>query len=104
MRFFVSTQSQLLVASVLALLAVLALVVLALLAMRGIAELLGKTPESNLVCRNCKSRSIHASRPLGFIDTLFELLACMPYRCDVCSYRFYIRRPMESARVSTSLR
>ncbi len=92
------------VATVLTVLALAALGLLLWFAFRSFGEMLERQAEADLVCRSCKSKSIHASFPEGFIDGVFGLFACMPYRCDVCSFRFYVRRPVESSRVSTSLR
>jgi hypothetical protein len=92
------------VATVLAILALLALGLLLWFAIRAFGEMLEKHEESELMCRNCKAKSIHASYPVGFVDGLFGLFGCTPYRCDVCSFRFYIRRPVPSQRVSTSMR
>ena len=99
MRFYVSTKSQLMIATILSVLAIAALTLLVVFAIRSFAEMLDKSPESELVCRNCKSKSIHASFPAGFLDHMFGRFDCVPYRCEVCSFRFYVRRPEASARV-----
>lgn len=99
MRFYVSTQSQLMIATILSILAIVALSLLVLFAIRSFAEMLEKSAESDLVCRNCKSKSIHASFPSGFLDRMFGRFDCVPYRCEVCSFRFYVRRPEASARI-----
>jgi hypothetical protein len=90
------------VATILSILAILGLVLLLWLAIRAFTEMLEKTTESDLVCRNCKSKSIHPCFPNGSMDSLFGILGCVPYRCDVCSFRFYARRPEISPHVSTS--
>ena len=99
MRFYISTQSQLMVATAMTVAALLALGLLVFFAFRFIGEILEETAhaESALACRNCKSKSVHSSYPNGFLDTAFGLFACVPYRCDVCSFRFYVRRPASSA-------
>jgi hypothetical protein len=92
------------VATVMSILAILALGLLVLFAIRSFGEMLERSPESDLVCRSCKTKSIRASFPAGFTDSIFGLFDCVPYRCEVCSFRFYVRRPAAPARVSTSLR
>ena len=106
MRFYISTQSQLMVAAAMTIVAVLAIALLVVFAIRFIGEMLEETThgESGLVCRNCKSKSVHSSYPTGFVDTAFGFFACVPYRCDVCSFRFYIRRPAASPRAATPVR
>ena len=104
MRFYVSTQSQLMVATILSILAILALALLLLFAIRSFRGMLEKSAESDVVCRNCTSKSIHGSFPSGLMDSVFRVFACVPYRCDVCSFRFYVRQPSPPARVSKSLR
>jgi hypothetical protein len=89
------------VATLLSILAILGLALLLWLAIRAFSEMLEKTTESELLCRNCKSKSIHSSFPNGSMDSLFGIFGCVPYRCDVCSFRFYVRRPEISPRVSS---
>jgi hypothetical protein len=91
------------VATLLSILAILGLALLLRLAIRSFREMLEKTTESELACRNCKSKSIHSSLPNGSsMDSLFGIFGCVPYRCDVCSFRFYARRPEISPHVSSS--
>ena len=40
-------------------------------------------------CRNCGSCDIRISFRSGFIDWVFALFSCEPYRCKVCYYRFH---------------
>ena len=86
---------QLIVATVLSLLGILALGVLAFFAFRYLSEMLAKA-DGNLACRNCKSKSIHPSLSGAFADSLFGIFGCVPYRCEVCQFRFYVRRPHNS--------
>jgi hypothetical protein len=99
LRFYISTQSQLMVATALAIAALVALAVLAFFAIRFLGDMLEKSAraDSVLCCRHCKSKSIHLSYPSGLLDTAFSLFDCAPYRCEVCSYRFYVRRFTVSA-------
>jgi hypothetical protein len=100
-RFSISTQSQLLVAAAMSLVALLALGLLVFFAIRFLGEMLEKSGpgHAGLACRNCKSKWVHASYPIGFMDTAFGLFDCAPYRCDVCSFRFYVRRQAPAASV-----
>ena len=81
------------VATILSILAILGLALLLWLAIRSFSEMLEKSAVDELVCRSCKSKHIHPSFPNGFMDSLFGLFDCAPYRCEVCSFRFYLRRP-----------
>jgi DNA-directed RNA polymerase subunit RPC12/RpoP len=105
-RFYISTQSQLMVATVMSIVAFLALGLLVFFAIRFFGEMLEESVHSHseLACRNCKSKWVHSSYPIGFIDTAFGVFDCIPYRCEVCSFRFYVRRRAPAASVTTSIR
>ena len=102
MRFYVSTQVQLMVAVIIG--ALLALALLVFFAIRFFAEMLEESGHAGLTCRNCKSKSLHSSYPIGFMDAAFGLFGCVPYRCEVCSFRFYVRRQASDANATTSIR
>ena len=104
MRFYISTQSQIIVATGMSIVAFLALAVLVFLVVRYLSEMLEKSTHGDrgLICRSCKSKSVHSSYPSGFVDTGFSVFGCEPYRCDVCNFRFYVRRAAPSASVTTS--
>ena len=89
MRFFISMQSQLMVALIVGILAILALMVLVVIAAQIIGEKLERpNAKAGLLCRSCKSKSVHASYRQGLVDSFLALFGCEPYRCDVCSWRF----------------
>ncbi len=46
----------------------------------------------DLFCIHCKSKSVRTSFRAGLRDFLMSMLSCAPYRCEVCYYRFYVRR------------
>jgi hypothetical protein len=104
MRFYISTQSQLMVATAMSIVALLALGLMVFLAIRYFAEMVddGVPGHSGLSCRHCTSKSIHASYPSGLVDMAFSLFGCIPYRCEVCSLRFYARRPAISVDATTT--
>jgi len=103
MRFYISTQSQLMVATAMGIVALLALGLIVLLAIRYFADMLddGVPGHSGLSCRHCTSKSIHTSYPSGLVDMAFSLCGCIPYRCEVCSLRFYARKSAISADATT---
>jgi hypothetical protein len=81
-------------AMVVGILAILALLVVAVMAWRIFGDLLERTTAKapDLLCRSCKSKSVHPSSRQGTVDSFFALFGCEPYRCDVCTWRFYVRR------------
>lgn len=103
MRFYISTQSQIMVVTAMSIVAILALGLIGFFAVRYLSEMLegASRGEAGMNCRSCKSKSIHPSFPSGLVDTAFSVFGCLPYRCDVCNFRFYIRRPTSSASVTT---
>lgn len=95
MRFYVLSQSQLMMAGAAAVAAVLAITGLLIFAWRVFGETVERKTmdDAELVCRSCKSKAIHPSYPAGILDHIFGLFSCSPYRCYVCSWRFYVHRP-----------
>ena len=95
--------SPLIVAAVLGIFAVLSLLVLFVVFSGVFREMLEGTRagESELVCRQCTSKSVHLSRPSGPVDAILSRFACAPYRCDVCAWRFYVRRSGASGRAAS---
>ena len=47
------------------------------------------------ICPQCGSPYIHLSGTRAYVDLLFRIFGCLPYRCRVCSIRFY--RPKVSS-------
>jgi hypothetical protein len=94
------------VATAMSIAALLALGVVIFFAIRFFAEMVEENVhgDAELACRHCKSKSLHSSYRRGLIDTTFGWFDCIPYRCEVCSFRFYVRRHAPSAGVSTSAR
>jgi hypothetical protein len=76
---------------------------LLIFAWRVFGETLERTsPEDGeLVCRYCKSKAVHPSYRAGFIDLVFSRFSCIPYRCAVCSWRFYVHRPNSPGRAAS---
>ena len=94
MRFFVSTQSQLLIAFGFCVLAVCALLPVLWLLARFFGEAVEKgTPaEGEMACSNCKCKSVRPSFKSGILDFFLSVFGLVPYRCEVCYWRFYRRR------------
>jgi hypothetical protein len=44
-------------------------------------------------CPNCEGQNVRQSHSISLPGTLLALLRMLPYRCRVCQYRFYKRRP-----------
>jgi hypothetical protein len=105
-RFYVSTQTQLMVATILVAIAALAVTTLVLYAMRQLREILNEAAavQGQLLCRNCKCKWVHRSLSRGVADTFLALFACVPYRCKICNFRFYVRRSYAGTRLSPSTR
>jgi len=93
----------LIAAAVVTIVAGVALAVLGLFALRAFRHVLEKTSRDELSCRNCQSKSIRSSFTHGLVDHLFGMFGCVPFRCDVCSYRFYMRRPTPSMNPTSPL-
>ena len=102
MRFFVATQSQLLLAFSIIVLAICALVPLVWLIGRFFGESLQKEEAASgeMICRNCKCKTVRSSFQAGIVDHSLGLFGLVPFRCEVCYWRFYARRP--AARPSPS--
>jgi hypothetical protein len=95
MRFYVLNQSQIMIAVAVAIISAMAVAWLIVFAWRVLGEAVERTDldDSELICRYCKSKAIHPSFRSGILDHIFWLFSCVPYRCYVCSWRFYVRRP-----------
>jgi len=106
LRFYISAQSRLVVAAGISIIALLALGLVVILVIRHFADMVVESAPgpSGLACQNCNSKSIHASYPSGLTDKAFGWFACVPYRCEVCSFRFYLRRQTTSAEGTRSAR
>ena len=98
-RFYVLSQSQLIIAAAAAAIAVLAIIGLAIFAWRVFIENVERTTldDSELTCRHCKSKAVHPSFRTGVFDQIFWMFSCTPYRCSVCSWRFYLYRPQSGS-------
>ena len=92
MRFYVSTQSELLIFFSIVVLAVCAFVPTAWLLARFFGETLEKPAPGEMICRNCKCKSIRPSYQSGIVDYFLAVFGLLPYRCEVCYWRFYARR------------
>src|SRR5689334_9732433 len=105
MRFYVSSQSQILVAAAVAVAAMMALAGLAIFAWRVLSESMQRTTldDAELVCRYCKAKAVHPSFPTGILDRLLGFFAWVPYRCYVCSWRFYLHRPHSAGRAASQV-
>jgi len=81
-RFYISTQSQIMVVTAMSIVAILSLGLIAFFAVRYVSEMLEGASRGDVVqvCRSCKSKSIHPSFPSGFLDTAFSVFGCLPYR------------------------
>lgn len=91
-------QTQLVIALIVGITAILALMVVLVIVAQTFGDKLEKgTEKGGLLCRSCKSRSVHPSYRRGAVDGLLAIFGCEPYRCNVCSWRFYVRRPGISA-------
>ena len=94
MRFYVLNQSQVMIAIAVALVSLAAVIWLIAYACRVFGETVQRTTVQHpeLVCRFCKSKAVHPSFRSGVLDQIFWRLSFQPYRCDVCSWRFYVHR------------
>ena len=105
MRFYVVNQSQLVIAGLVGAGALLAVIWLLIIAWKVLGESLQHSTlaDSELVCRYCNSKAIHESFRAGFMDHLFAIFSCVPYRCGVCSWRFYLHRPHTHGRTASQV-
>ena len=103
MRYYVLSQSHLVLAGVAALVAITAVTGLLIFAWRVFCETVEPTTleDSEVACRYCKSKAVHPSFRTGILDHIFWLFSCVPYRCYVCSWRFYIHRPHSAGRTAS---
>jgi hypothetical protein len=83
--------------------ALMGIVALAVFAWRVFGENVerSKGEDAVLVCRSCTSKAVHPSYRSGLLDHLFALFSCTPYRCAVCSWRFYVHRPHSAGRTAS---
>src|SRR5688500_1333413 len=44
---------------------------------------------SDPICPHCGSADVHRSARRGWLDWLFRAVFCLPFRCHLCSTRFY---------------
>jgi hypothetical protein len=105
MRFYILSQSQLVIAVALPAMAVMAVVGLAIYACRVFGGTVqhAAVDDPELTCHYCKSKAIHESFRSGIMDHIFWLFSCTPYRCYICSCRFYLHRPHSAGRPASQL-
>jgi hypothetical protein len=107
-RFYVAAQHQLLVVMTIGIMGLTALLVLlfTVFARRerpGISDGGRDGDGTELICRMCKAKAVRPSFRSGLMDFLFSLTGHVPYRCEVCYNRFYVRQadaPRTSAATS----
>ena len=69
----------------------LAMVLISLV--RRVGATAGRDPVAgNMICRNCKGKTVRLSFQAGLVDFFWSLISFAPYRCDVCYHRFHARR------------
>ena len=103
MRFYVLNPSQVMLAAAAAIVAAMAVIGLVIFAWRVFGETVERTTleDSEITCRYCKSKAVHPSFRTGILDYIFWLFSCAPYRCYVCSWRFYVYRPHSPGRTAS---